>query len=696
MPRNPIEAQPPHDDEDLQSLVQRQIEEALQWREEHLDPELDKATDYYFGRPYGDEEDGRSQVVTTEVRDAVQSIMPSLMRVFAGSERVVDFKPQGPEDVEVAKQQTEYINYIFLEDNRGFLALHSAIKDALVRKMGIIKWWWEEKEHTKGSEHTGLLPEDVELLATDPYTEITDQEEHPDGTFDVTLVRTFTEGRVKAEALPPEEFIWSPGARCLEDAGMVGHYTEKSASDLVQMGVPDDMVDEAKGRDTRMSTNRLAVARRIDGDDRALYADEQDESMQLVPYAEVYVRYDEDGDGKAELRRVRCVGKDFEVWDSDVVDHAPFALFMPDPEPHTVVGLSIADYVMDIQRIKSHVTRGMLDSLVANLNPVTEVVEGEVNMKDVLNREIGRVVRTRRPGMMREVATEFVGASALPVLEQLDAQKADRIGVTKASAGLDPDALQSTTRAAVDATVQAAQQRLELIARVLAETGMRDLFKGLLRTVVQHQQEPRIVRLRNEFVRVDPRSWDADKDVVINVALGTGLVEQKVQSLMQIAAKQEEHMQQGSPLVDFSSLRATYARIVELLGYRNADEFFKPFGPEQQQQFEQQQAQNQKPSDTEVLKEIEMAKIQARQQEAMAKLQAEQQQKQAEMQLKMAELQLERMKVVRELGIKEADVDRKSRMDLTDQAIREAETALKAQTTQIDALQKLSQTRVGE
>jgi hypothetical protein len=327
----------------------------------------------------------------------------------------------------------------------------------------------------------------------------------------------------------------------------------------------------------------------------------------------------------------------------------------------------------------------VLDSLASTLDPATEVVENQINMKDVLSKERGRIIRARQPGMMREVAHTFVGAAALPVLQYLEGVKEDRTGISKAAAGLDADALQSSTKAAVAATINAAQQRVEMFARIFAETGMTDLMRIVLRLVVQHQDEERVVRLRNEFVRVDPRHWDAEMDVIVNVALGTGLVEEKLQMLAIIAEKQEQHVQMGSPLVSFTQLRSTYARMTELAGFRNSDEFFNPWGEEQEAKFQQAKAQSQEPSEVQALLQIEMAKIQARQSE-----------KQMELQVKIAELELERERIVRDVAIREAEVDVKRRAELSDAAIEAARLELDKSTSTLDALRTLSSTKVGE
>jgi hypothetical protein len=257
--------------------------------------------------------------------------------------------------------------------------------------------------------------------------------------------------------------------------------------------------------------------------------------------------------------------------------HRPFALFCPDPEPHALIGLSIFDMTADLQRIKSAVMRNMLDSLSLAIHPRVGVVEGQANMDDVLNTEVGGVIRMRQPGMVQPFAVPFVGQAAFPMLGYLDEVRETRTGMSKAAMGLQADALQSTTRAAVAATVSAAQQHLELIARIFAETGMRALFKGILKLVVENQDRPRVVRLRNQWVPIDPRSWDAEMDVEIDVALGGGTDEQKIAVLTSISQKQEQVLQMmgpQNPMVTPQQYRNTLARLAELSGFKNPDEFF--------------------------------------------------------------------------------------------------------------------------
>jgi hypothetical protein len=624
--------------EELQALVGRAVDEAINWRAEELDDDQAEATDYYMARPFGNEVEGRSRVVSTDVRDTVQAILPSLARIFFGPENVVEYEPVGPEDEEFARQATDMANYIIRNDNNGFLQFHGVMKDAMVRKIGVMKVWHEEINRTTGEEYTGLTEQGVMMLEAEEDTEVEVLAQYqvpalhlPTGfldLYDVSVVRDVDEGRIKFAAIPPEEFIFSPDARSMDSAEIIGHVRNVPASELIEMGVDQDLVEKHKGTGRRpgaTATDGLEASRRFDQDDRTGEVDEKDKSREDCWYGEIYLYADmtPDQNGRASLIEVQVIGDAHEIVDWRYVDERPFALWVCDPEPHTMVPLSIADLVKDIQLINSNLWRGMLDSLTLTLNPRTEVVEGMVNIPDAMNHELGGLVRTTKPGMMREVAHSFVGKEALPVLQYMNELKENRTGISKAAMGLDADALQSSTKAAVAGTLAGAQQHIEMLARIFAETGYRDLFKLLLSFMVRHQQQARTVRLRGEWVDVNPQHWNADMDVRVNLALGSGTAEDKLQLLSGVSEKQSELMQQGSPLVSNVEYRATLAKMVELAGYPTADTFFKPWGPEQEAQY-QQQKQQQGPQDPALMVaqaqiEIEKQKLALDAQEAQMK-----------------------------------------------------------------------------
>ena len=590
----------PMDESELQSVVQAELVDAVSFIDNDLSPNRARAIEYYRGEPFGNEEEGRSQVVSTDVRDTINGIMPSLMRVFFGSSKVVEFVPRGPEDIQTAEQATDYVNWIFTSDNNGFLVLHSAFKDALRGALGIVKFYWEEKIKVKTEHYTGLDETSLTLLLDEPDVigSAISSEDDPSWQapvdpmtgqpvidpntglppqapqiYAVELKREIRDGRVKVEAVPPEEFLIDRRATGIMDATIVAHRRMMTVSDLVALGYDKDEVEQQAGvfeldtNDEYLARNPYAQA----------YGPGGTQDDKRVLYVESYIPVDYDRDGIAELRKICTIGHGYKIVMNEPCSHRPFALFCPDPEPHALIGLSIFDMTADLQRIKSAVMRNMLDSLTLAIHPRVGVVEGQVNMDDVLNTEVGGVIRQRAPGMVQPFSVPFVGQAAFPMLGYLDEVRETRTGMSKAAMGLDANALQSTTRAAVAATVSAAQQHLELIARIFAETGMRALFKGILKLVVENQDRPRVVRLRNQWVPIDPRGWQAEMDVEINVALGGGTEEQKVATLTAIAQKQEQILQTlgpQNPLVTPVQYYNTLTKLVETSGFKNAADFF--------------------------------------------------------------------------------------------------------------------------
>jgi len=629
-------------EEQLQGVISAEIYDAISFIDDDIGGNRALATEYYYGQPFGDEEEGRSQVVSMDVRDTVQGILPSLMRIFFGPERVVEFAPQGPEDVQSAEQATDYIDFIFKRDNQGFKILHSAFKDALVRKVGIIKYWWDESVEVKAESFSMLDEQTMMFLTQDPDIEISAVREYPvPGTqpmndaqgimtpppmmYDVEIKRRIKSGKVKIEALPPEEFLIDRRAKSVEEATFVGHRTMKTVSDLVAMGYDYDEMVEVAGNGNDFDNNEEYIARNPFA--VISTANNGDPSSKSVLYIEGYLKVDFDGDGIAEMRRICTVGTGNKVLRNEIVDDRQFAAFCPDPEPHTFFGMCPADVVMDIQRIKSNVQRGILDSLAQSIHPRTAIVEGQANMEDVLNTEVGAVIRMRAPGMVQPFTTPFVGQAAFPMLDYLDDIKQTRTGISKAAAGLDADALQSITKAAVSATVNAAHQHIEMIARIFAETGLRKLFSGILKLVVENQDRARMVRLRNTFVPIDPRSWDSNMDVTVNVGVGDGTIEDRINILNQVAMRQEMLIKEtgpNNPVVTVPQYTNTLTKMLQLAGIKDSQNYL-----------------NQLPADFQMPPPPEPK---ATPEEVLAQVQA--QAIQADIQKKAAELDLERQKMI--------------------------------------------------
>ena len=660
------------------------LDDAVDFIDNTISPLRATSIAYYQGKPFGNEEDGRSQVISLDVHDTIADILPSLMRIFFSSENVVEFVPFGKEDVKLAEQATDYINRIVLQqDNDGFPIFYNAFKDALLCKNGILKYYWDTTYHAEYYEYSKLSENELAVLEADDEVEVTEVVSYPDPAYkqpeavveteeqieevvpelmqqsmmipqlhDVKVTRKKEHGCVRVESVPPEEFLIDRDATSMNDAYCIAHRRYLTVSDLVEMGYDyDDVQKFASPYETQLDDNAEFQARNT-------YQNEginpvEDDANLKVQYVEAYMKIDMTGDGIAELRRLCCVGDNFEIKKNLKCEQIPFVSFCPDPEPHTFFGLSIADITEDIQKVKSMVMRSMLDSLALSVHPRVAVVEGQANIEDVMNTEVGGIIRQRNAGAVQPFNMPFVGKDCFPMLSYLDEVKENRTGISKASMGLDPDALQSATASAVQATVQGGQQHIELIARIFAETGMKPLFKGIYELLARHQDKERTVRLRNEWIPIDPRVWQTGMDCVVNVGLGNGTAQERMQYLGQIAQKQEQILQTlgaSNPLVEMTQYRNTMAKMVELAGFKDPSMFFKEvpeMTPEQRQAMQQK-----KPDVSEQLIQVQIKEIEANMQKANARLQLDNE----EMKRKD---DLDRDKLDAEIMLKAAEIEAK-------------------------------------
>jgi hypothetical protein len=649
------------DEYQLRSIVSSEITDSLNHFDSEYSQERIRAMDFYLGEPLGNEVEGRSQVISTEVADTVESIMPNLMRVFTANDKYVRFNARTAEDVEKADQISDYVNYIINNDNEGYKILHNWFKDALLFRLGVVKFYYEEIEEVDEEEYNGLSEEELAVLMANPDIEIVAQEENITSTvmdemgelvpmgfsYDLSVRVRKKSGSVKIVNVPPEEFLVNRRATSLEDAYFVCHRTTMTVSDLVAMGYDREEVEAYAGVsdldiDEERST-RFNDLEAVTGTDAA------DPTLKEVTYYECIMKVDYDGDGIAERRRICAIGTEGEhILHNEPFDHVPFAVVSPILMPHRLIGRSIYDMTEDLQVIKSTLLRQYLDSVYTSTLPRMGVVEGMVNIDDVLDGTAGGIIRMRQAGMVQPITGTPVGGEVRPLMDYIDGMKEQRTGMSAASQGLDPNALQSTTASAISATVRGAQVKLESYARTMAETGMKELFKGILHLVTKYDNKPRVVRLRNSFVPIDPREWTSEFDVVVQVGLGTADDEQKIAFLTQIASKQEQILMQmgaNNPIVSMAQYVNTLRSIAEIGGFKDADLFFNSPQQIQMMQMQQQQQPAQDP----------MAM------QAQAEMQMKQQQMEAELALKrerMAmELELEREKFAAEMELRRQELE---------------------------------------
>lgn len=545
-------------DEELRAYVSTCVRQAVGYEDSEITQDRETNLKYYRGEPFGNERAGRSDFVSRDVMDTIEWIMPALMEMFHGTEQPVEFAPRSAEDVEFAKQATDYVNYVYNHDNEGYRITQTAMKEGLIQKMGAVKHWWERAERIEESEHHGLTEDQVAMLAGAADVEVagtqardvqidTPQGPMPIRLYDIRVRRRIREGRIRVEAVPVEEVLVSPRATSAQTADFLGHRTRISRSKLIAMGFDRETVENLPADDGAAEDSER-VTRYEPEDGFANVGPKQDKSVEEVTVTEAWLLVDFDGDGIAERRQIMVAGASEQVLLSNelVTDDAFMTVWSPILMPHTVWGMAAADAVRDLQEIKSMILRQMLDGLMLSNFPRTEVVEGMVNLDDLLTYRPGGVVRVKAPNQMREMGSTWQGAQAFPMLQWLDQTRDGRTGVSQMGMGIDADALNNNAgKQANEAFMTAAQARVKLIARNFAEFFFKPLFRSILRLAVTYQDAPRVVRLTNGFEQVDPRTWNADMDVIVNVGLGTGDKAQRIAALQGVMAIQTQAIAAG-------------------------------------------------------------------------------------------------------------------------------------------------------
>jgi len=660
------------DEQKLKVILEAEIEDSIGYVETETVEQRTKAINYYNRYDYGNEVEGRSRIVTGEVAEVVDGALPQLMRIFAGSDELGRFEPRMPGDEELAKQATELTNYVFFNDNDGVIILHNWMKDALLQKNGIVKYWWEEAEEPTKEEYKGLNAEELTLLFADGEMELISQDTEEVGidpmgmpilSYNVVIRKKKEVGRVCVENVPPEEFLIAKRDKSIKNARFVAHRTVKTRSDLIALGYPKDEVDKMPSyNDLTYTPERVA---RFSQGEMPDETQTLDFTMQEVEVFECYIRTDFDGDGIAELRKVTYAGD--QIIDNEEADHIPFASICPIPMPHKFFGQSLADRAMDIQLIKSTITRQILDNLYLTNMPRVTALDGQVNLDDLLTSAPGGVVRIKSQGAVQPLSVPPTASQSFPMLDYMDQVLQKRSGVTQTSQGLDPNILQNTTATAIAAMQQAGSGRIEMIARIFADTGVKDLFSGIFHLLLKYQDKPRVIRLRGKYVSIDPREWKNNYDVTVNVGLGTGSQDQKMAMAAMVMQKQEQILStQGfaNPLVTVGQYRNTLGKFIEAAGYKDSMEFFKEIPPELDQQLSQPQPQQPMPNpamdalmaQTQAQIEVDRAKalndIEIAKAKAQASIQLEREKAAANLELKTAEFQAEAQLKAAQVGAK--------------------------------------------
>ena len=688
--------------EEIRAILHSEINGALGYLGGQLSEQRKKSIEYYLGEKLGTEIDGRSQVVSTDVADTIETILPNLLRIFTASDRTVICEPVKAEDVPLAEQATSYINYIFNKDNPGFTILYNWFKDALLEKNGIVKVYWDESETYEHETYKDLNEDAYQAIINDDDVEVLEhyEEEEEEQVKQVEMLeqmalqqgqelnlprpklhnikirRKCSEGKIKIENVPPEEFLIQRNAKTIQDANFVAHRTTKTRTELIQMGYDAEIIASLP-HSQEIIFNSEKLTRYSDIDEYP-FASSPDASTDSIDVFECYVRLDYDGDGLAELRKITVIGDTADnILDNIEVDTIPFCSLTPIPMPHRFYGRSVSELVQDIQLIKSTVLRQLLDNMYLTNNNRIAIMDGMVNLDDLLTARPGGVVRTKQPPsqVMLPMQNQTISQQAFPLLEYLDTVRETRTGVTRYAQGLDADSLNKTATG-INTLMTQTQMRMELIARIFAETGVKELFEKIFELTVKYQEQERLVQLNNVFVPVRPTEWKDKYNINIVVGLGSGSKEQQLVILNSILERQIQAFQlQGGkefPMVTLKNIYNTLSKMVENAGLKNTENYF--VNPDVGMQY----VQPPQPPALTPIEKIEFTRIDSENKRKQADLELQFK----ELQMKNSQMQLDFQSKMKELELKyNTQIDAaklKAEVDLTKTKLNNASKNLMA------------------
>ena len=577
---------------EVKAILSNEISSAIGNFDSTVSRDQQKAIDFYYGRSIGNEQPDRSKVVLMDVLEVVEWAMPSLMRMFTGGSKIVEFKAKRGEDQRKAELATEYINHVFINEMDGFQVLYDWFKSALLEKNGVVKVFFDERVTPEVERYSGLTEDEVVsvldregvtpisaeprvALLTDPRTG--DRQEV--NVFDIELNHIKRDSRIRVEAVPPEEFLIAKRATKLDDeTPFAAHRKLVTIGELVSRGYPMDVLASLPYGDS-IDTNLGSVSRRDDDDEfLSNTSGRTDVASRELWAIECYAKIDEDGDGHAELRKFLVIGDDASyVVDDEQINQTPFCSITPIPMPHKFYGQSLADLVTDLQVIRSTILRQMLDHLYLANNPRMAITEGMVEVDDLLTVRPGGLVRQRGPGSIEPLVTQDLPRDTFPMLQYLEQVRSNRTGVMAHGQDMEAGMLSNTTAAAVASLEGAKQQKIELIARIFAATGMKNMFKKMLKLMATQDTKERQVKVAGEWAKLDPTDFDFDCDVEIEVGLGAGKSAEQVQALNMLMQIQGRMVESGglNYLVTPQNLYEAGRRMAEAMGYPNGDLFFQ-------------------------------------------------------------------------------------------------------------------------
>ena len=574
----------------LLALISQEITTSVGFYGSNLTEQRRNALKYYLGEPLGNEIEGQSQVRSQDMLEVVEAILPSMMRIFTQGESIVRFSPNGPEDVQYAEQSGDYINHIFNVDNNGYSILHTMFKDALISKNGFVKYYWKTSKEQKKEYYENLTEPEYQSLLADTEVEVIEVEDsekeldidnmdYNEITYNVRVKRVKDYGRVVIENVAPESILVTSTATSLDDCNFIGQRVFKTRSELINMGFDKKIINELPPADEFIYNNEATTRKEYDESNIMQEYQNIDPALTVVQVVDCYMKCDYDNDGIAELRHVVVGGSGanaYHVLENEEIEQIPFAMVTPVPMPHKFYGLSMYDLIGDVQEVKTTLLRQILNNAYLQNNARTVVVDGQANIDDILNSRAGGIVRVKSPNAVTPLATPNFMQEGLAMIDKIDSIKEQRSGVTKVQMGLDANVINKshTTATSTNVMMNASTQRIELIARNFSE-GVKRMFQGLLTLVCKHQDQERIIQLRGKFVNMNPREWVDRYNATVQVGLGSGSQDQRLEVLGRVLAVQEKLIGTGGMgIVDPQKIYNTLEKYLENAGYKDASQFF--------------------------------------------------------------------------------------------------------------------------
>ena len=691
-------------EDELVSIIDQEVRNSLGRDDGDLARQRQNSMEAYYGMALGNEVAGRSQIVTRDVLEVVEWAMPELLDVFTSDDVIARFSPNAEQDEDEARQATDYVNHVFFNENDGFQVLHDMFKDALMQKHGVTKSYWDDTPKTAREEYSGLddfqfqnlvQDDDVEVLA---HSEVALEDEGtiqalglqgPLMLHDVEIERTTDDGRIIVEVVPPEEILISRRARSFDDARMITHRISKTISEIKLM-FPDfdeDIAISMQGDDAAEFDEEYQARHEFDSADFGDAQFSDDGLSRKVWLTENYIKIDWDNDGYTELRKVTKAGT--QVLENIEVDDHPFAGITPIPIPHKLFGMSLADITMDLQVTKSAILRNLLDNIY-NLNHGRfEALDGQVNMDDLLTSRPGGVVRVKTAGALKRLDTPPIPNGGFEMVQYMDKLRDGRTGVSKFRTGLDTDFLNNAKAGPVDNQMEAANARLRLYARIFKETGVKKTFEKIYKNMVRHQQREKVLKLRGEWVTIDPSAWGGDCNVTVKTGLGHGDRAKKIQE-MNMVGQQFGLLRQDPELrtmVSRENIYTAFSEGLRAMDYKNVGDFITdpktlpPYKPQPDPKVQAEQAKNQ----VEMKKlELETQKLQMQMQADMQKNQQSAGLDQQKHQLEMQKAQLAAQQAQQKVEIEMAKLEITYRAEQEQNAIEQQKSQVEVMKVQAD------------